>query len=227
MVTEPPRGTGTRQVLLDAALQVFLQHGFARATTREIAQTAGVAEGTIYRHFADKYELFHEVFLSLTSTSWPSCSGSASEPAGHGTRQPGVPLQARRRHPGEAVVADGVDVGRSGAGQERRRPRTRRWPRRASCRRGLWRWWPSTSARSRSSAGSGLTSTRGRPRPSWSRCRSRPGWSARSAHIRTPTGEFPVPDDFPVPAAAALDILARGLAPAPGAVLLRRRRRRR
>ena len=66
MGTEPPRKTDTRQALIDAALAVFLQHGFARATTREIAQTAGVAEGTIYRHFADKYSLFHEVFLSLT-----------------------------------------------------------------------------------------------------------------------------------------------------------------
>lgn len=55
----------TRQVLLDAALEVFLQHGFAGATTREIARTAGVAEGTIYRHFSDKLALFHEVFLSV------------------------------------------------------------------------------------------------------------------------------------------------------------------
>ncbi len=37
--------------------------------------------------------------------------------------------------------------------------------------------------RSRSWAGSGATSTRQRPRRSWSRCRSRPGWSARSARI--------------------------------------------
>ncbi len=58
--------TDTRQALIDAALEVFLRRGFARATTKEIAQTAGVAEGTIYRHFADKYALFHEVFLSLT-----------------------------------------------------------------------------------------------------------------------------------------------------------------
>jgi len=41
------------------------KRGFARATTKEIAQTAGLAEGTIYRHFADKYALFHEIFLSL------------------------------------------------------------------------------------------------------------------------------------------------------------------
>jgi AcrR family transcriptional regulator len=54
----------TRQLLLDAATEVFVKRGFSRATTKEIAQTAGVAEGTIYRHFDDKYALFHEVFLA-------------------------------------------------------------------------------------------------------------------------------------------------------------------
>ncbi len=67
MTAGVPRKTDTRQALIDAALDVFLRRGFARATTREIAQTAGVAEGTIYRHFADKYALFHEVFLALTA----------------------------------------------------------------------------------------------------------------------------------------------------------------
>ncbi len=55
----------TRQALMDAALAVFAERGFARATTREIARRAGLSEGTMYRHFTDKYELFHQVFLSL------------------------------------------------------------------------------------------------------------------------------------------------------------------
>ena len=60
-----PRKTDTRQSVIDAAARVFLERGFARATTKEIAQAAGVAEGTIYRHFDDKYALFHEVFLAV------------------------------------------------------------------------------------------------------------------------------------------------------------------
>jgi AcrR family transcriptional regulator len=48
--------------LLDAATTVFSQRGYARATTKEIAQVAGVAEGTIYRHFADKQDLFYAAF---------------------------------------------------------------------------------------------------------------------------------------------------------------------
>lgn len=60
----PTAKTPTRQALVEAALEVFLQRGFARATTREIAHRAGLSEGTMYRHFADKYELFHQVFLA-------------------------------------------------------------------------------------------------------------------------------------------------------------------
>jgi DNA-binding transcriptional regulator YbjK len=53
------RGAETRQQLLEAATTVFSERGFARATTKEIAKVAGVAEGTIYRHFADKRDLFY------------------------------------------------------------------------------------------------------------------------------------------------------------------------
>jgi AcrR family transcriptional regulator len=56
------RGAETKQQLLDAATTVFSLRGFARATTKEIAQVAGVAEGTIYRHFADKQDLFYAAF---------------------------------------------------------------------------------------------------------------------------------------------------------------------
>lgn len=38
----------TRQALMDAALSVFVERGFARATTREIARRAGLSEGAMY-----------------------------------------------------------------------------------------------------------------------------------------------------------------------------------
>ena len=50
--------------MLDAAVRVFSKRGYARATTREIAEAAGVAEGTIYRHFADKQELFRSALTA-------------------------------------------------------------------------------------------------------------------------------------------------------------------
>jgi len=55
-------GEGTRQKLLRAALELFTGEGFLASTTPLIAQRAGVAEGTIYRHFSGKEHLLNEVF---------------------------------------------------------------------------------------------------------------------------------------------------------------------
>jgi AcrR family transcriptional regulator len=46
-----------RNQILDAAAQVFAEKGFHRATTREIASTAGISEGTIYNYFDSKEDL--------------------------------------------------------------------------------------------------------------------------------------------------------------------------
>lgn len=55
-------GEGTRQKLLRAALELFTGEGFLASTTPIIAERAGVAEGTIYRHFSSKEHLLNEVF---------------------------------------------------------------------------------------------------------------------------------------------------------------------
>jgi AcrR family transcriptional regulator len=46
-----------RNQILDAAAAVFAEKGFHRATTKEIARTAGVSEGTIYNYFDSKVDL--------------------------------------------------------------------------------------------------------------------------------------------------------------------------
>ncbi len=55
-----------RNQILDAAMTVFAEKGFHRATTREIAETAGVAEGTIYNYFAGKDDLLIGLMVRLT-----------------------------------------------------------------------------------------------------------------------------------------------------------------
>ena len=81
---KPALKTDTRQILIDAATRVFLERGFARATTKEIAHAAGLAEGTIYRHFEDKYALFHEVFLAVAGDTVEELA-RFPERAGEGT----------------------------------------------------------------------------------------------------------------------------------------------
>lgn len=56
------RGDTTRAKLIAATTEVVREVGYARATTREIARRAGVAEGTMYRHFPDKAALFFAAF---------------------------------------------------------------------------------------------------------------------------------------------------------------------
>ena len=60
----PPRrdGEATRARLLRSALELFTTAGFRATTTTAIAEGAAVAEGTIYRHFSGKEELFNELY---------------------------------------------------------------------------------------------------------------------------------------------------------------------
>jgi TetR/AcrR family transcriptional regulator len=50
-----------RRQLLEIALDIFSQKGFAAATTKEIATAAGVTEAIIFRHFPTKLELYSAV----------------------------------------------------------------------------------------------------------------------------------------------------------------------
>ncbi len=50
-----------REQILSAAERVVIDRGLGAATTRAIAETAGCAEGSIYRYFPDKHALFIEV----------------------------------------------------------------------------------------------------------------------------------------------------------------------
>ena len=62
----------TREHILDAAARVLHTHGLGGATTREIAQAAGLSEAALYKHFRDKQELclctLKERFPQLAAT---------------------------------------------------------------------------------------------------------------------------------------------------------------
>jgi AcrR family transcriptional regulator len=58
-----PRPTDlTHQRLIRAALELFSNRGYHDTTTAQIAKKAGVAEGTIYRHFPSKQQLLNELY---------------------------------------------------------------------------------------------------------------------------------------------------------------------
>lgn len=57
-----------RGQILDAATRVFAEKGFERATIREIAGVAGIADGTIYNYFANKSALLLALLDRLNET---------------------------------------------------------------------------------------------------------------------------------------------------------------
>jgi AcrR family transcriptional regulator len=47
--------------LLNAALDAFVEHGFAATKLEQVARMAGVSKGTLYLYFANKEDLFMAV----------------------------------------------------------------------------------------------------------------------------------------------------------------------
>jgi len=57
------RGEQTRQAIIQAAHDLFVQQGYHGTSMRQIARNAGTALGGLYNHFASKEEVFQAVFL--------------------------------------------------------------------------------------------------------------------------------------------------------------------
>ena len=55
-------GNHTKELVERTALRLFVEKGITETTIRDIAAAAGVAEGTLYRHFESKDHLAWELF---------------------------------------------------------------------------------------------------------------------------------------------------------------------
>lgn len=57
------KGEVTRVAVEDAAVELFMKHGYHATSMRQIAEHAGLALGGIYNHFASKDELFEAIII--------------------------------------------------------------------------------------------------------------------------------------------------------------------
>lgn len=58
--------TLTKSAIIQAAIEVFSRNNFANSTISEIAGKANVAEGTIYKYFKNKEDLFFSIPVEKT-----------------------------------------------------------------------------------------------------------------------------------------------------------------
>ncbi|MFJ7210763.1 TetR/AcrR family transcriptional regulator [Amycolatopsis sp. NPDC098790] len=97
---------GSRAEIVAAAAKVMREQGYAHATTKVIAQTAGYSEAMLYKHFRDKTDLF----LSVLTEELPALGTALAEL----TANPGgAPLRdnlARLARLGLAFYTEGFPI---------------------------------------------------------------------------------------------------------------------
>jgi AcrR family transcriptional regulator len=71
--SQPNRPEKTAAIL-DGAMQVFLEQGYAGTTMDKVASVAGVSKPTVYNHFQDKEALFNALMEKLVlEKEWAKC----------------------------------------------------------------------------------------------------------------------------------------------------------
>jgi AcrR family transcriptional regulator len=108
------RLAAARERIVDAALDQLAEGGYASASVVNVARRAGVATGTVYRHFPSKADLLAEVFRVASQREVDAVAAAVAVP-GPATRRLAAAVEtfARRALRGRrlawALLAEPVD----------------------------------------------------------------------------------------------------------------------
>jgi AcrR family transcriptional regulator len=91
------KGAETRARLLDAAKQIFEEHGFLDARISDIAQRAQLSHGSFYHYFDSKEQIFREVAQVVDERLSAPLESVIFDTGSHATPQERVG-EAMRRH---------------------------------------------------------------------------------------------------------------------------------
>lgn len=100
---------GSREEIVAAAAKVMREQGYAHATTKVIAQTAGYSEAMLYKHFRDKTDLF----LSVLTEELPALGATLAELTADPGRAPLRDNLVRVARLGLAFYADSFPIASS------------------------------------------------------------------------------------------------------------------
>ncbi|OZM82056.1 TetR/AcrR family transcriptional regulator [Pseudonocardia sp. MH-G8] len=76
-----PGATGREQIL-DAAAELFTTHGYARTSTRAIAEAVGIRQASLYHHFRTKDDVLEALLTSTVTPTLPVAHAVLRVPAG-------------------------------------------------------------------------------------------------------------------------------------------------
>jgi AcrR family transcriptional regulator len=76
----PADQADTRQRILDAALDLFAEHGYDRTSLREIAATLGVTKAALYYHFESKEDILLALHMRVHEFGKDALARMGTEP---------------------------------------------------------------------------------------------------------------------------------------------------
>ncbi len=117
----------TRDRLLTSAVGVFVEQGFTGASVTEIAERAGISGPAVYKHFADKADLFIEAARSSLDDMFSTTPTTSLGPVDIARRWLADDFAATRRLLLELHLAAGRDRDVAALLAEWHRERARQW----------------------------------------------------------------------------------------------------
>jgi TetR/AcrR family transcriptional repressor of mexJK operon len=91
------RSTRKRRAILEAATTAFLRNGYLGTSMDEVAALAGVSKQTVYKHFADKENLFREIVIGTVNEAGDPVYGQALDLGAGDTLEADLRHLARRQ----------------------------------------------------------------------------------------------------------------------------------
>jgi AcrR family transcriptional regulator len=66
-VKKDPKTNIMKEKILEAAIDLFYQMGFVKASIRDISQKVGIAKSSVYEHFKSKDEILYQIIIDLNT----------------------------------------------------------------------------------------------------------------------------------------------------------------